>query len=117
GLTLDTYNGLGFVAAAFVQTRDLRPAFWPLPGARFFLAGYRLFVKFTHGGITRRGLRILRSDADRWPMVLGGNLLTHYNYHKCEASVRSGADSLEITVKSSDSLAGARVRARVRAGA
>src|SRR4051794_17974651 len=44
GLALDTHRGLGFVAAAFVQTRALRPVFLPrCCGRDFFLAGYRVF--------------------------------------------------------------------------
>lgn len=101
GLELDTHNGAGFIAAAFVQTRGLRPAFLPgVCGQDFFLAGYRVFVKHRTGGMcTRRGLRILRSDADRRLMVWGGNLLTHYNYRLCRADVEAGPGSLTIRVR------------------
>src|SRR6188768_792040 len=64
GLTVDEWNGLGFVAVAMVQTRGLRPTRTPaLMGMDFFLTGYRIFTKFrTPGpeGRTLRGLRILR---------------------------------------------------------
>jgi hypothetical protein len=100
GLTLDTHNGLGFVAVAMVQTRDLRPAGLPrCLGQDFFLTGYRVFVKFKRpDGRTVRGLRILRSDTDRRRMVTGGNLLTHYNYRKCDAIVAAGEDRLEVAI-------------------
>lgn len=100
GLTLDTYGGYGFVAVAMVQTRDLRPAFLPrLFGQDFFLAGYRVFVKFrTPDGRTLRGLYILRSDADRALMVAGGNLLTHYNYRKCGATIAASPHDLSVAV-------------------
>jgi hypothetical protein len=97
-LTLDTYNHLAFLAAAFVQTRSLRPAFLPrCLGQDFFLAGYRIFVKHrTPEGRTLRGLRILRSDTDKRSMVWGGNLLTHYNYRLCRSKVIATPSSLSI---------------------
>lgn len=100
GLTIDTYRGHGFIAAAFVQTKRLRPAFLPVAcGQDFFLAGYRVFVKHrTREGRTLRGLRILRSDADRRVMVCGGNLLTHYNYQHCEAEIRGSSTELDLRV-------------------
>jgi len=82
GLTLDARGELGFMAVAMVQTRRLRPAFLPARfGQDFFLAGYRIFARFRRpsGGMIR-GLRILRSDADRRLMVWLGNALTHYHY-------------------------------------
>jgi SAM-dependent methyltransferase len=59
-----------------VQQAPARGSFLPrLFGQDFFLAGYRVFVKFrTAGARTLRGLYILRSDADRALMVAGGNL-------------------------------------------
>jgi SAM-dependent methyltransferase len=101
GLTLDTYDGYGFVAAAFVQTRGLRPAGFPRRvGRDFFLAGYRVFVKFRRpDGRTVRGLRILRSDADRRLMVAAGNLLTHYNYRKCDATLRASDRGIDIIAR------------------
>lgn len=104
GLTLDTYDGYGFVAVAMVQTRGLRPAFLPRRlGQDFFLAGYRVFVKFRGpGGRTLRGLRILRSDADRALMVAGGNLLTHYNYRRCDATLAASSRDLSVAVRTPD---------------
>jgi|GEM_PF-71213 len=104
GLTLDTYDGYGFIAVAMVQTRGLRPAFLPRPlGQDFFLAGYRVFVKFrAPDGRTLRGLRILRSDADRVLMVAGGNLLTHYNYRRCGATVAASPQDLAVAVRTPD---------------
>src|SRR5688572_572425 len=86
GLELETLRGQGFVAVALVQTRSLKPEVLPPGlGQDFFLAGYRVFTTFRRpDGRRLRGLRILRSDADRTMMVVGGNLLTHYNYHRCD---------------------------------
>ncbi|MFD0033576.1 hypothetical protein ACWGDS_30995 [Streptomyces sp. NPDC055059] len=83
-LELDTYRAneqdveYGFVAAALVDTRALRPAGLPARlGRDFLLTGYRVFTRFpTPGGRIMRGLRILRSDTDTRFMQLGGNLLT-----------------------------------------
>ena len=89
GLELETAGGYGFVAVALVQAESLRPAGLPAAlGQDFFLAGYRVFTTFrAPTGRRLRGLRILRSDANRARMVAGGNLLTHYNYHRCTSSV------------------------------
>jgi hypothetical protein len=104
GLALDTSGDEGFVAVALVQTRRLRPAGAPSAlGRDFFLAGYRIFTRFQRpDGRTMRGLRILRSDADRDLMVRGGNLLTHYNYHRCSATVAVTADRIHVDVRTSD---------------
>jgi Uncharacterized conserved protein (COG2071) len=101
GLTLDTYQDLGFLAVAMVQTRALRPAFLPpIFGLDFFLAGYRIFVRFrTASGRTLRGLRILRSDTDRRLMAAAGNLLTHYGYRESEVQWVEQGGALEIAIR------------------
>lgn len=104
GLELETLRGYGFVAVALVQTRSLRPAFLPRPlGQRFFLAGYRVFARFhLPSGRTARGLRILRSDADRALMVRGGNLMTHYDYHRCDVQIEGCDERRSISVRTVD---------------
>jgi uncharacterized membrane protein YphA (DoxX/SURF4 family) len=104
GLELETYDGHAFVAVALVQTESLRPAGLPaLIGQDFFLAGYRIFTTFAPAtGPKLRGLRILRSDADRARMVAGGNLLTHYKYHRCDARIEPSADRIRVTVQTRD---------------
>ena len=89
---------------ALVQTRSLRPAALPPAfGQDFFLAGYRVFTTFArHDGRRLRGLRILRSDADRLQMVAGGNLLTHYNYTHCDAAIEPDHAGTRITVRTHD---------------
>lgn len=106
GLELETYNGHAFVAIALVQTESLRPAGLPKPlGQDFFLAGYRIFTTFTPAsGTPMRGLRILRSEANRLCMVAGGNLLTHYNYHRCAATIEVSGDRIHVTTQSVDGL-------------
>jgi len=106
GLELDTFGGYGFVAVALVQTRSLHPAWLPKRcGQDFFLAGYRVFTTFrTADGHTLRGLRILRSDTDRGLMVAGGNLLTHYNYHRCDAAIEESADCVHVAVTAADAI-------------
>jgi len=100
GLTVDTYGDYGFLAIAMVQTKRLRPSF--LPGAMgidFFLTGYRIFTRFA-AKPSLRGLRILRSDTNRWLMAAGGNLLTHYGYVHCQVATRETHDGFEVKVKS-----------------
>jgi DoxX-like family/Uncharacterized conserved protein (COG2071) len=113
GLELETVGGQGFVAVALVQTQALRPAGMPAAfGQDFFLAGYRIFTTFrTPGGRWLRGLRILRSDANRARMVSGGNLLTHYNYHRCASSVDTTGDRIRIAVSTADHTGDLRVTA------
>lgn len=100
GLTVDTYGDHGFLAIAMVQTRRLHPAFLPQAlGVDFFLTGYRVFTRFASKP-SLRGLRILRSDTDRLLMAVGGNLLTHYAYVHCRASMTPDGDQLRVTVNS-----------------
>lgn len=99
GLTLDTFEGFGFVAVALVETQKLRPSLLPgLLGQNFFLAGYRIFVR---AGKSLRGLYILRSDTDRQLMVRVGNLFTHYQYSYCQSqcSLRNQMLRWEIRTK------------------
>ncbi|HEX9366947.1 MAG TPA: DoxX-like family protein [Vicinamibacterales bacterium] len=104
GLELDTAGGYGFVAVALVQAESLRPAGLPRAlGQDFFLAGYRVFTTFrAPNGRRLRGLRILRSDANRARMVAGGNLLTHYNYHRCASRVETTGRRIRIAVSTPD---------------
>ncbi|ROR35428.1 DUF2071 domain-containing protein [Kitasatospora cineracea] len=118
GLALDTYTDPagtehGFVAAALVDTRDLRPAFLPAGlGADLILTGYRIFTRFpTPGGRTMRGLKILRSDTDSRTMAVGGNLLTRYHYRLARIGSRVVGDTLEFRVLSRDGRADLHVRA------
>lgn len=115
GLTLDGYEGNGFLAIALVQTQGLRPAGAPaLFGRDFFLSGYRIFSRFRRpDGVTLRGLRILRSDADDALMVWGGNLFTHYGYRKCTVRSDRGPDMMEIDIRTPDAEADFSVRASI----
>jgi hypothetical protein len=111
GLELDTVGHDGFLALALVQTRDLRPAGWPRSfGQDFFLAGYRIFTRTT-AAPRLRGLRILRSDTDRVRMAIGGNLLTHYNYHRCRTHIVANGEDLHIVVTTPDGAGDLDVRA------
>jgi len=104
GLELETIGDDGFVAIAVVQARGLRPAGLPAAlGQDFFLAGYRIFTRFRNAeGRSLRGLRILRSDTDRKLMQIGGNLLTHYNYRRCDATIVTRASQIDVAVHSRD---------------
>jgi Uncharacterized conserved protein (COG2071) len=104
GLRLDEWNGLGFVAAAFVQTRGLRPVLFPeFAGRSYFFGGYRVFCRFvTKNGNELRGLKIIRSDTDKKIMVTAGNLLAHYNYHLAEVDVDRRADLIHLRIASLD---------------
>jgi hypothetical protein len=99
GLVLDTWRGYAFLAVALVQTEDLRPSFLPCAfGRNFFLTGYRIFTRLA-GSESKRGLKILRSDADRLFMVRAGNWLTHYNYHLCRSTLKERGGELHWSIE------------------
>lgn len=100
GLVLDLFRGYAFLAVALVQAEQMRPSFMPAAlGRDFFLCGYRIFTRLDSGTRSKRGLRILRSDADQKWMVQAGNLLTHYNYHLCQAEVEQRNREIHCTVR------------------
>jgi len=114
GLVLDTYRGLAFLAVALVQTKDLRPAFLPAAmGCNFFLSGYRIFTRLAGIAQSKRGLQILRSDTDHPWMVCAGNLLTHYNYHLCEATLEERGHEIHWTIRTRRAEADLEVLARM----
>ena len=117
GLFLDTYEKLGFLAVAMVQTRDMRLGFAPrFTGRDFFLTGYRIFTRYRRpSGQVLRGLRILRSDTDSEFMVRWGNRLTHYGYRKASVDYRTDVRMLEIKIQSSSAEADLHVRAHLAA--
>ncbi len=119
GLVLDTYDDLGFVAIALVQTESLRPKGFPRwLGRDFFLSGTRIFARFERPGQpTLRGLEILRSDTDRRAMVTLGNLFTHYGYHRARVQVDAGDDRLGVRVTTQDGKADLAVDADLSDGA
>ncbi len=114
GLVLDTCRGHAFLAVALVQTEKLRPSFLPSAmGRDFFLCGYRIFTRLDRGWRSIRGLRILRSDADsRW-MVRAGNLLTHYNYHLCQAIIEEHGPDIRWTIQTPHAEADFEVEAHI----
>ena len=114
GLVPDTFRGYAFLAIALVQTQDLRPSFLPAgTGHDFFLSGYRIFARLRSGTMSRRGLKILRSDTDRRLMVCAGNLLTHYNYRLCRARLEEQSGEIRWTIQTPRSEADLEVVARL----
>jgi uncharacterized protein YqjF (DUF2071 family) len=114
GLVLDTFRGHAFLAVALVQTEHLRPSFLPAAmGRDFFLSGYRIFTRLAGGTQSKRGLRILRSDTDHPWMVCAGNLLTHYNYHLCQATFEEHNHGIHWTIRTQRSEADLEVFARL----
>lgn len=100
GLEPDAFGEWGFVAAAFVQTRKLRPAGMPeILGKDFFLAGYRVFVRaHKPDGRRLRGLYILGSDTDSRFMTFFGRCLTHYGYRHRRVLVEHREGGLDLQV-------------------
>lgn len=104
GLTLDAFEGLGFITVAMVWTREMRPAGFPrLLGRDFFLAGYRIFTRMQHpSGRSLRGLRILRSETDKRGMVFFGNLMTRYNYRWVDLHIEQTGPESRVVTKLAD---------------
>ncbi len=115
GLTVDSYDGHGFVAIALVQTEALRPAGFPAwLGQDFFLSGYRIFSRYRRtDGKFLRGLRILRSYTDKRSMVWSGNLFTSYRYRTCRVTSRHDAQTLDYTITTPNAEADVTVRAHL----
>lgn len=115
GLLLDEWNGLGFLAAAFVQTRGLRPVLFPgFMRGDYFFAGYRVFCRYrARDGRELRGLKIIRSDTDKRLMTTLGNLLAHYNYHLGEVNIQRDAERVQLRVTSRDGNGDVDLRANV----
>ena len=104
-LSLDTFNDeWAFVAAAFVQTKHLRPKGFPaFMGNDFFLTGFRIFVRYTDSrGKRLRGLYILKSETDKTKMSILGNIFTHYNYTRTDIDLQINGDHMAITSLQSD---------------
>lgn len=116
GLTVDTYEDLGFLAIAMVRTRNLRIVGFPsFLGRDFFLSGYRIFARHeTAQGRKLRGLRILRSDTDSRFMATFGNLLTHYNYKKCTVREERTPDLLSLRITTAQGEADLELQARLQ---
>jgi hypothetical protein len=103
-LDLDTYDDKwGFVAVAFVSTRRLRPAAFPgFLGNDFFLAGYRIFVRYkTREGKRLRGLFILKSETNKKQMAVLGNMFTHYNYNVTDIDLKKRNSRMTISSNAS----------------
>jgi len=102
-LEVDSFDSsYGFLAAAMVQTKNLRPKGLPkFFGNNFFLSGFRIFVRYkTIKGKNLRGLFILKSLTDKYQMKLLGNTFTHYNYSKI--SLDQSLNENIYSIKSSD---------------
>lgn len=94
----------GFVAAALVQTKELRPKGLPkIFGKNFFLIGYRVFVRYTNSdGKRMRGLYILKSETDKKQLEFFGNIFTHYSYSTTDIRQVKNKETTEINSSRSD---------------
>lgn len=104
-LVPDTFDdSWGFVAAALVQTRHLRPQGFPgWLGQDFYLIGYRVFVRYpSPTGKRLRGLYVLRSETDQRRMAFLGNIFTHYRYHATDIARHDTDGRLDIRSRQSD---------------
>lgn len=100
----DSFNERwAFAAVAMVQTSKLRPKGFPgFMGNDFFLAGFRIFVRYRNAAGKRlRGLYILQSLTDKPKMKWLGNIFTHYNYSTTDILFKeSGAQTQIVSAAS-----------------
>jgi hypothetical protein len=102
---LDTFQDKwGFVAAAMVDTKELRPKGFPSwLGNDFFLIGYRIFVRYTNNaGKNLRGLYILKSNTNKKKMQILGDLFTRYHYSTIDITLKSTEATYEIASRKGD---------------
>ncbi len=114
-LTPDLFDGrLGFLAAAMVRTKALRPKGFPkFLGNDFLLIGYRIFVNYvTSEGKRLRGLYILGSETDKATMAFMGNIFTHYHYQQRDMRLDVEGEFMRVENPGS----GLQVKARVPEG-
>jgi len=101
----DTLNDQwAFIAAAMVETKNLRPKGFPsFMGNDFFLIGYRVFVLYkNNAGKRLRGLYILGSTTNKRKMQFFGNIFTHYNYKTTDIIQEKEGNKLNIHSGSSN---------------
>ena len=102
GLALDQEQGDGFVCIALVDVAGLRPGRLPAAlGLDVRCIGYRIVVRAsTATGRTRRGLYLLRTEMDRWPLQVPTRLLTHYRSARARISWQRDGDRLHVQARS-----------------
>ena len=102
GLALDQEQGHGFVCIALVDVAGLRPGRLPAAlGLDVRCIGYRIVVRAsTATGRTRRGLYLLRTEMDRWPLQVPTRLLTHYRSARARISWQRDGDRLHVQARS-----------------
>ena len=116
GLEVDTYGDYGFVAAAIVKVRDLKPTVLPDVFQKdCYLVGYRIFVRYKNPPYrNRRGLYILKSLSNSPAMVMRGNLLTRYNYSLCQIEETRNGNDLALNLGNKDGSANLSIKANIR---
>jgi hypothetical protein len=98
-LELDVlHDKWGFVAAALVTTKKLRPKGFPeFMGNDFILIGFRIFVRYKNiAGKRLRGLYIIKSETNKTRMSFFGNLFTHYNYTTTDIASTRTSESISF---------------------
>lgn len=104
-LEVDSFNDKwAFIAAAMVNTKNLRPKGFPsFMGNDFFLIGYRIFVRYVDNrGKRLRGLYILGSETNKKRMSYLGNTFTHYKYNTTDIDYLTDTEKIEVSSKKSD---------------
>lgn len=77
----DVHHDRAFVSVVIAKMERMRPAFLPAAlGVTYIQVVYRAIVLCG----SERGVCFLRSDADHPLMVLGGNALTFFQFHRAD---------------------------------
>ena len=87
-LTPDLYDGQAILSVVIADMDRMRPAFVPAaPGVTYQQVLYRAMVRYGD----ERGVFFLRSDADNPLMVVMGNLLSFFRFHRARIVRTRGA--------------------------
>jgi hypothetical protein len=94
-----TYQGFAFLNIVISRVLRMRPLGIPAPlGLTYWHIAYRLYAYADLAADkTIAGLYFLRSDIDRGLMIIPGNALTDFRFHK--ASVQTSANDTFIRLK------------------
>lgn len=103
-MELMTRDGFAFWNIVACRVEAMRPSgVPPWLGMCYLHVAYRLYVHAPlDDGSTVDGLYFVRSDADRWPVSVAGNLFTEFRFHRADIELTTSPDRFGLSVRNSD---------------
>jgi uncharacterized protein YqjF (DUF2071 family) len=95
-----TYQGFAFINIVISRILKMRPAGMPaLFGLTYWHIAYRLYARVDLASDrTMAGLYFLRSDIDKSLMVLPGNALTDFRFHKASIQISTNGALIRLRI-------------------